>query len=244
MLPRKLFFIPLFIVLIISACSPNQVESPSSQAPQIIKVGLPPTLAYLKESIAACAAQDETFDVLLLEKDSYDWIREPVDVVFTAEHAVNNIANTYLIDQINISIIASQDFPVESLDLTQLQAIFNAEMVSPQTLGINEESSLTIWGFNTGSDIPTWFEKQYGFTPHLPEEAYLAVSPQSVVEKISDQPYSIGYTLSPTITDQVKIIDINMNHTPESIPVIASFRLDLSPAQQELIRCLQSPLSE
>jgi hypothetical protein len=241
LLKRKLlpflFILPLFF----SGCQSVQVKPDQSEPPQIIKIGLPPTLGYLIEPMAMCADQNSSYDVLLLEKNSYDWINEPVDVIFTTQNAVDTMENTFLVDEISIVIIASMDFPTTHLSTNQLQAIFNTELVTPEQIGLSEQSPITIYGFESGADMAALFEHQYGFPPLLPVDAFLAAAPQLIVENIAEHPLSIGYTLSPTVNDQVKILSIDTDTEGTSIPVIASFQSNLSEPQQDFIRCLQAP---
>ena len=234
----------MILILLISACQPAQIETIPVEMPDIIKIGLQPTLAYLKEPISTCANQDSTYDVLLLEKNSYDWIEEPVDAIFTSQHAVEGGDSTYLIDEFNIAIIANPDFPLSHLEANQLQTIFNTEMFSPAQLGLAEDSSITIYGFYTNADIAAMFEYQFGFSPQLPVDAYLAASPQSIVEIIASNSMSIGYTLSPVVDDKVKILNYAGENKTSSIPVIASIKTAPTASQTALISCLQSALIE
>ena len=238
-LKRKPLFSLFILLFLCSACQPTQVEPALSNTPQIIKIGLPPTLEYLKEPIAMCANQDTTYDVLLLEKNSYDWMKEPVDVIFTLQNAIDGADNTYFIDKIDIVIIVSPDMPSLLLNTNQLQAIFNTEMVSPAQIGFAEDNLITIYGFDTSSDMAALFEDQYGFSPQLPVDAFLAASPQLVVDKIANGSTSIGYTLSTVVTNQVKVPTISTDKEADPIPVIASFKSTLSDPQESLIRCLR-----
>ena len=240
---RKVFY-SLILFFMMSACQPAQTETLPVEAPQIIKIGIQPTIGYLKEPIAACADQDASYDVLLLEKNSYDWTQEPVDIVFTSQYAVDGLTNTFLVDEVDISIIVSTDFPTYQLNTSHLQAIFNTEPVSPTQIGLAENDTITIYGFESGSDMAAMFEYQYGFQPQLPVDAFLAVSPQSVVEKIANGTTAIGYTLSPTVTDQVKILNIAIDNETSPIPIIASFKTELIVPQEALISCLQTTQSE
>jgi hypothetical protein len=85
------------------------------------------------------------------------------------------------------------------------------------------------------------FTTQFLFSPQLPDDAHLAVSPQSMLESISQSADAIGYTLSPVVTDQVNLLTITDEIQSPSIPVIASFKLPPSPVQEMLLRCLQTP---
>ncbi|MBI9048212.1 MAG: hypothetical protein JEZ00_02235 [Anaerolineaceae bacterium] len=245
MLHKRIILFLFIMIFSFSACSPDIAENTTSTPPQIIKIGLSPTLAYLKDPIAVCANQDADYDILLLEKNSLDWIQESVDLIFTVQFAVPNVENTYLVDELEIKIIASQDISLNGLQIHELQEIFNTEMVNPQAIGIpDSDTPLTIWGFENGSDMAGLFKTQYGFVPQLPVDAYLAVSPQSVIEQINDTQHSVGYTLSSVINDQVKVLPVAIEQAAPPIPVIASFMLPPSGTQQALIRCLQASPAE
>ena len=237
-------FYSLILIILLSACQAAHIETIPAEAPQIIKVGLQPSLDYLKEPISVCANQNPAYDVLLLEKNSYNWQEEPVDIIFTSQQAVDGLQNTYLIDDIDVVIIVNPDFPTILLNMNQLQAVFNSEMISPSQIGLSENTELTIYGFELSSDISAMFAYQYGFSPELPVDAFLAASPLSVVEKIANGSISIGYTLSPTVTDQVKVLNVSLDYESTPIPVIASLKSSLSPVQESFISCLQTSLIE
>jgi hypothetical protein len=241
---KKTLFYFLILILLLSACQSEQPAPLSTEAQQIISIGLQPTLAYLKEPMSVCADQDPTYDILLLEKNSYDWANEPVDVVITSQHALESSTNTFLIDEVEIAIIASPNFPFSQLTLEQLQAIYNTEMVTPPQIGLAEDAAITIYGFETNSDMATLFENQFGFSPQLPVDAFLATGTVTVVDKVASDSLSVGYTLSPAVSDQVKQIQISNSSDATRVPVVASFFSTPSLSQESLIRCLQNSLLE
>jgi hypothetical protein len=241
-MPYKRYFAFLFILIWgLTSCRGTESVETTVNPPQTIRFGLPPSLAYLREPIAACANANPSFDVLLLEKNSLDWIKEPVDLVFTLQKALPNTTYTYLIDEIDIVIIASLDFPLDKLQQAQLEQIFNPLTLDPPKIGLPDTYTPTIWGFEEGSDLADLFETRYHFSAQLPVEAYLAVGPQSMLEKVSQSDHAVGYTLSSVVNSKVKILPIVDAAAAEPIAVIASFKLPPSDAQQALIRCLQTP---
>jgi hypothetical protein len=237
---RFQLLISLITLLFLAACTGRPLPVPQSESPQVVKIGLPPTLAHLKAQIATCANSDLAYDILLLEKNSQDWIREPVDLIITFQDAVPGSTYTYLIGQTEISIIAGSEFPLKSLSNDQLRILFNADTTDDQQAGLPAGFKPVIWGFEQHSDMSELFAAQYLFTPYLPDDAYLAVSPQSMVENIAQSNQSIGYTLSSAVTDEVYRISISDVPEASIIPIIASFKLPPSPMQESLIRCLQN----
>jgi hypothetical protein len=237
------FRVFLFILLLtsLSACDGAVTPEAPLNSPQVIKIGLPPTLAYLKDQLSTCANADPTYDILLLEKNSSDWMREPVDMMLTLQDAVPGSTNTFLIQEIEVVLIAGKSFPLKGLTIEQLKSIYNADSSDTQQTGLPAGFLPVIWGFEPHSDMADLFTDQFLFSPQLPDDAHLAVSPQSMLESIAQSTEAIGYTLSPLVTNQVKLLPITDKTEPPSIPVIASFKLPPSPVQETLLRCLQNP---
>jgi hypothetical protein len=238
---KTIHFLLLVIFLCLTGCSIKRDAAPSEIPPQTIRVGLPTTLSYLIKPFSACAELDPTYDIVLLEKNSTDWMQEPVDLVFTIRDALPVITNTYLINEVQVVIIASQDFPLQELSLEQLQMLYSAAPLDAQSIGMEAGDAITLWGFESGSNMASFFEDQYQFKPELPGQAYLAADPQSMIEQIAQAKLAIGYTLSPAITDQIKVLSVTGAAESKPIPVIASYLLQPTIAQESLIRCLQNP---
>ncbi len=234
------FLLLLLLASLLSACEGSATPAVPLNPPQVIKIGLPPTLAYLKDQLSSCATVDPAYDILLLEKNSSDWIREPVEMMLTLQEAVPESTNTFLLQEIGVVIISSNDFPQKELTIDQLKNIYNADSSDDPQVGLPGEFVPVIWGFESHSDMADLFRDQYEFTPQLPDDGQLAVSPQSILESIAQAQNAIGYTLSPVLTDQVTLLTIPDKIDSLPIPVIASFKLPPSPVQEALLRCLQT----
>lgn len=241
---RRNFCVFLLFLLLtsLSACEGSPTREAPLNSPQVIKIGLPPTLAYLKDQLSSCATTDPSYDILLLETNSSDWMREPVDLMFTLGEAVPGSNNTFLIQEIEVVLIAGLSFPLNELTMEQLKSIYNADSSDTQQAGLPDRFLPDLWGFEPHSDLADLFADQFQFSPQLPDDAHLAVSPQSMLESIALSADAFGYTLSPVVTDQVTLLTISDKTESPTIPVIASFKLPPSPVQETLLRCLQTPV--
>lgn len=236
-MPHKKILLALTLFLLLSTgCTAQPVSDISSAPQQVIRVGLPPVLSYLVQPLSTCADDSPVYDIVLLEKNSPDWVQEPIDMVFTLGQALPNVTNTYLIDNASIQIIASPDFSLDTLTMQQLQQLYAADG-QPEDL----PGSFTLWGFENNSEMAGLFRQQYQFKPDLPGQAYLAATPQLMTESIARGQMAVGYTLSGAVTQDVKLIKVTDAPSADPVPVIASVILQPSPAQEDLLRCLQSP---
>lgn len=239
---KKDYIFVFTIILWLNACSPQAADPANRPAPATIRVGLSPILSYLKTPLASCADQDPAYEVLLLEKNSQNWIREPVDLILTLQQPVPNTTYTYQIDEVRVAIIASRDFPLDELQRDQLEAIYHQEAPQPELLGLPQDAPLSVWGFEKNSQMSQLFLEQNRIPATLPDQGYLAASPITMVEDIGAAQLAVGYTLSAAVTDQVKPLQISGLPQTDPFAVIVSAKLAPSPQQEALIRCLQISL--
>ena len=229
---KQIFYFGVFLLIFsITACREFIIEPPPP-APQIITVGITPTLKnILSEQLKHCE-QISTEAVILLEIAPQGSLNmNQVDLmVSTSINRENKADFMYQVGVLDLIMVSN---PADNPGLLNYNTIRN--------LYTSSNSDLSIWTYPENHELREIFDRLILNTDEVSPNLLIAPGPEQMVEAISSKTMSIGFIPNQWITKDIKIVEIDLDQDVfVSQPILVFSVSEPQEFKREYIACLQS----
>ncbi len=213
----------VLLTLILAACQPLPAVQVTPQAP--LKVSVSPSLNWLENDLAACAASAGT---AVQRADS-----ESVDADILLQLGGNeNEAYAAVLGQEQLAVIVHPNNPLTEVSLEDAQAIFSGQMTTWP-----DGSEILAWSLPASSDVhAALLEAGFAFNRNG-----LAANPQIMLTAVAGNPAAIGYLPVQWVDDSVRVLEVTGLQI--EIPILAISAQEPQGQARALLVCLQEKIA-
>ncbi len=236
---KRLVFIT---ALALAACQPL-VASPAP-TPQTLHVQLTPALSDLRQRLHDCAVANPAWGLLIDELPASSLSEAKSDLAFRLGYPQGFPGYAAIAGWETLVVIVHPANPIDRLDTDTFRALLTGDLTEWKeapgiSTGFNHE--VTLWTYSTGDDtrqalLAAVLEGDMGVS----KSAYLAPSPEEMLQAIAGDPGAIGYLPARWLNDRVRVVELDEPlESALRIPVIALSQKEPQGAARELLGCLQ-----
>lgn len=235
----------LLTIALLGACS-GEVTGTPPPTPILVNVTLPEELEPAAEALRIC---DQSEPEIALRVDLFPspeipsgdltlWLGTPPEP-FTRQESGSFAA---LLGWEEIVAVVHGDNPLTTLSREAIAQLFEGKVNNWQELG-GEDLEVSVWVFPEGNPAREAFDGAFLGGKDPTPSAWLAFTPQGMVNAIASDPGAIGYLPRAWIEyTQAEVAVVQVNPRPETLflPVVA-LMMDASDENlRRIIRCLQN----
>lgn len=229
----------LLFCLLITACSisPTVTLPPS---PQPVSVAFASSLQPAVEALNSCA-NDHPELALILDKrpvSSFDLKANDLDLWWGEKPA--EVSYAYPLAQDELVVILNQANPNEDLSSNELRALFSGRVQDWDEIS-TYQNPVSVWIYPEGNELQASIQESALGVKRFSPLAFLAPSPQAMLEAIANDPGGIGFVPRSWLSPEVIPSHIDsVMQTTLSKPVLALVRSEPQDVSLILLDCLQN----
>lgn len=229
----------LLFCLLITACSlsPTATLPPS---PQPVSIAFSSSLQPAVEALHTCA-NDHPEMALTLDKrpvSSFDLKANDLNLWWGEKPA--EVSYAYPLAQDELVVILNQANPNEDLSSNELRALFSGRIQDWDEIS-TYQNPVAVWIHPEGNELQTTIQESALGVHRFSPLAFLAPSPQAMIEAIANDPGGIGFLPRSWLTPEIIPSQIDPSiQTSLSKPVLALLRSEPQDVSLILLDCLQN----
>lgn len=235
-------------LLFFTGCSTPLTALPPP-TPQVLLIDLSSALAGWQPKIYACAQDFPQLAVFAVESVTTggSTIKLQLGAPDNTAEPDETVENSYVIAQEEVILIASPDFPLNEISISQLQGIFTGQLTTSQSLVPEAEPDLIQpWTYPTTDETRRTFEGAVFSGEVPPIQALIAPDPASMLKTIVTTSRSIGYLPGSALSlanaeqsGQFKILPLADESAAFRQPVIAQLSVKPDDLLNAYLQCLE-----
>jgi len=233
-----LLFFLFFITANLAACLPATPQP--LPTPQIWQAQFTPALSWIGPALNLCTRQQPGIALSVDERPAQ--ALNPAQADFTlrwgAPEPLNNYAAEIATDE--LVVIVHPDNPIESLDLSEIKAIFTGKNQNWSAFIKGNSDKIQVWTEAGGSDVQRVFQSVLLQQPLTYPFAHLAPDPLAMRQSVGADPTAIGYLPRRWLDSTVRAVQIKgINASELRQPVLVMGESEPQGAQKDWLLCVQ-----
>jgi hypothetical protein len=240
---KRLDGIPLFLLLLCTACAAGRPEPPTAPPPSaiVVQVGMPAALRPARPALTVCQQALPGVAILAIEVAEAEETPPGFAIHLSLGSAPPESTFSAALAQEQILVVVNEDNPIDELNAGDLADIYQGSRQQWGATGADDRS-IEPWAYPRPSGLRSVFEGALGGAQAFPEGlVFLAPDPQAMVEAVAASEAAIGYLPAAWLDEGIVPVPL----APEleeawKLPVLTYTLEPLDDASRALIACLQS----
>jgi hypothetical protein len=231
----------IFVITFLTACMPATPQP--LPTPQLWQVQSTPTLRWIGPALNLCTRQQPGIALSIDERPAQ--ALNPAQADFTLRWGAPDTLNSYAVDigTDELVVIVHPDNPVDSLDISEIKAIFTGKTQSWSAFIKGNSGRIQVWTEAYGSDVQQIFQSNLLQQPLTNPFAHLAPDPIAMRQSVGSDLTAIGYLPRRWLDSTVHAIQIK--GIPAAIlrqPILVMRETGPQGAQKDWLLCLQESI--
>lgn len=232
-------FVFTFICLFITACDSTQLAT-VPPSPQPILITFPPYLTPVTDALQSCANDHDEFAVILNTLPSSQLDIDPEELSLWLGENPGSEFYAIPIAQDELIIIVNQSNPNDAMTLEQIRAIFAGQVENWSDFS-DYQHPISIWIYPEGNHLSQIFKSELFDDLRFSSLAQIALSTESMVSAVANEPGAIGFVLQSWVKDEVTKIPVDSDlDLALKKPILALTNSEPQGGLRALMNCLQS----
>jgi len=236
-------FLLILACLAIAGCSPPMTAT-VPPSPQPVSIAFSPSLEIIEDALRTCANNHPEIALFIdkrpvtsIDYDASDltlwWGEKPAEVSFA-----------YPLAQDELVIILNHANSNSNLSTNELRALYSGKVHNWDEISINQHT-VSVWSYPEGNELRGILHENLLGDQRLTPLAFLAPSPQAMLEAVTSDPGAIGFIPRSWINQHVFSTQINMDlEKVLSKPVLALANTKPLGGSLILLDCLQNGVGQ
>lgn len=231
----------LAMLLVLSACSPAQQETPPTPEPArvTIQVDITPAAHPAAAALNACAEAFPNLDVQVRERYASQSNAELLIRLGAPEGSLEPEAG--FLAQIateELRVVLNSENPAASLTNAEIFSLFSGQTTDWRQLD-GDDAPVGVWVPLSADETRQAFESQIMAGLPVVSDAGLAPDPTAMLEAVSADPYAIGYLPSAWETGDLQTIQLGIR-----LPVLVQADEAPTGPAADLVACMQGAIGQ
>lgn len=245
---RNFKFIAL-LILALAGCQPRPSASPP-KPPDLFRIAISPILPQqYRTQLLECASDQASVSLILHEpQTSFPDIEDLDGFIWWGPPADNNIlqnaeTTTFSLGELGIKFFVHPSNPIKNLSPHELNRIFTGQIrqwmdISPQEY----DNPISPLSYPLDHPLRTLLDSEVFVNHALTPNALILPNPESMINKIENDPQAIGFAPSHAAIDSVKEISITPALSSFQQPILGIIYDNENIKLTNLFICVQSSL--
>jgi DNA-binding transcriptional LysR family regulator len=233
----KLFFVITFL----TACMPATPQP--LPTPQIWQAQFTPSLRWIGPALNLCTRQQPGIALSIDERPAQALTPAQADFILRwgAPDTLKGYAVEIATDE--LVVIVHPDNPLDSLDLSEITAIFTAKTKSWSAFIKGNSGRIQVWTEADGSDVQQVFQSILLQQPLTNPFAHLAPDPMAMRQSVGADLNAIGYLPRRWLDSTVRAVQIKgISAASLRQPILVMRETGPQGAQKDWLLCLQESI--
>ncbi|MBE9474493.1 MAG: substrate-binding domain-containing protein [Chloroflexi bacterium] len=233
----------LLLTLWLAACSaPPTATIPPS--PQPVSVSFSPSLEPARDALHACANTLPEIALFIEKVPAAGQNFKTNDLIIWWGEKPGDMNYAFPLVEDELVVIINPENPNTELSTRELNALFNGRVENWSDISIYDQP-VSVWIYPPDSKLSDAFGTAILGTQRFSRLAYLAPTPQAMLEAVAGDPGGIGYVPRSWLTSEVasSLIDPNLQITLRK-PLLALVNSEPQGNLRALLNCLQTGVGQ
>ena len=233
----------LLLILWVAACgAPPTATIPPS--PQPVSVSFSPSMEPVRDALHTCANTLPEIALFVEKTPASAQDFETIDMIIWWGEKPEEMDYAFSLAEDELVVIINPENPNSALSASELNALFNGRVEHWSDISTYNQP-VSVWIYPPDNKLSVAFKSGILSAPRFSLLAYLAPTPQAMLEAVAGDPGGIGYVPRSWLTPKVSrsSIDPNLQITLRK-PILALVNSEPQDNILALLSCLQTGVGQ